>query len=113
MKIDPAEWEAWKTAKGTKDRHSATAVLSNWSKRDYQGAGKWLDTIPDSSIKTDMIGEYAWNIASIAPELAAGYLPQIPEGQSRKNIIDKIAAAFEAKDPAAATAFRAENQPSD
>jgi hypothetical protein len=23
MKIDPAEWEAWKTAKGTKDRHPA------------------------------------------------------------------------------------------
>jgi hypothetical protein len=57
-----------------------------------------------------MIREYALNIASITPDLAAGYLPRIPEGQSRKNIIDKIAEALGAKDPAAATAFRAENQ---
>jgi hypothetical protein len=108
LKIDSPTWENWKAAKGTKDRYPATEVLSNWARQDYQAAAKWLETVPDGPLKVDMSLEYAWNIAGIDPLRAATYLPQLPVGETRTNLVNKIAETLDSKDSAAAAAFRRE-----
>lgn len=102
MKIDRA---VWKSASDPNARHPAIGILSNWSRSDRDAAGEWLGKIPEGEIRTEMICEYAWNIASIDPLKAADYLPDIPEGKARANIVRKIEKALDSRDPAAANVF--------
>ena len=111
LEIDFPTWENRNANKGTEVRHPALRVLSNWVRQDYQAAEKWLENVPGGPLKSAMSMEYASSIAGIDPLHAVHYLPQLPEGKTKTNLIQKIAEALDLKDPDAATAFRAENLP--
>lgn len=111
LKNDSTSWENWATARGKHNRYPVIDVLSNWARQDYQASGKWLEGAPAGPFKAAMSLEYAWTIADVDPALATRYLPQIPVGKDRKNLVKKIAEALDTSDPVAAAAFRAENPP--
>lgn len=90
LKIDPSTWENWIAAKGTKDRYLVTEGLSNWARLDNLAAGKWLENLPDSPLKTEMTLEYVLGIASIALHRATTYLPLLPKGEPKDEIVRRI-----------------------
>lgn len=101
LKIDPEAWKEWNARKGTKGKHPASDIVSNWAQSDYQAAGKWLESVPAGELKLEMSLEYAWRIAGIDPDHAATYLHELPESKAKRNLIKKIAENRKAKDPAA------------
>jgi hypothetical protein len=90
LKIDPSTWDNWIAAKGTKHRYPVTEVLSNWARLDNLAAGKWLENLPDSPIKAEMTLEYVLSIAGNEPDRASSYLPLLPEGESKDEIVRRI-----------------------
>ncbi len=90
LKIDPSTWANWIAAKGTKDRYSVTEILSNWARLDNLAAGKWLENLPDSPTKAEMTLEYVLSIAGNEPDRASTYLPLLPEGESKDEIVRRI-----------------------
>lgn len=101
LKIDPDAWKEWNARKGTKGKHPASDIVSNWAQSDYQAAGKWLESVPAGELKSEMTLDYAWRIAGIDPDHAATYLHELPESKPKRNLIKKIAENRKAKDPTA------------
>ena len=93
MKAGEAEqWIAWVGQKlpTQKGQDSIRDIVSDWSKRDYAAAGKWLTTTPDGPIKNAAVRSYAETISKYEPDAAAQWALTLLPGQDRDDTLKKI-----------------------
>ena len=68
-------------------------IVSRWTERDYQAAGKWLASTPASPTKNTAIRSYAQTVSALDPATATQWAMTLPPGPDRdatlKHIQDK------------------------
>jgi hypothetical protein len=84
-------------------------LVSNWTRNDYQAAGKWLTTAPDGPTKNAAIRSYALTVSRYEPETAAQWALTLPPGKDRNQTIRNIYHNWPEGDSAAKTAFAKEH----
>ena len=82
-------------------------LVRNWTKDDFQAAGKWLATTPAGPTKNTSIRSYAETISPYEPETAAQWALTLPPGQDRDKTLKKIYNNWPKSDDAAKQAAAA------
>lgn len=93
LKIDPAEWSAWNTRKGTHSKHPLVRQIESRALKDAGLPAAWLAKIPPGALRDEATLSYAWMIADRDPERAAGYLGELPDGKGKRNLVKRIGGA--------------------
>lgn len=84
-------------------------LVRNWTRNDYQAAGKWLTTAPDGSTKNTAIRSYALTVSRYEPETAAQWALTLPPGKNRDETLRNIYHNWPGGDSAAKAAFAKEH----
>jgi hypothetical protein len=91
MKIDQGTLIDWAEKSGQSTKHPAVSHLTTWARHsDQTAAAEWLAKQKPSPLKEKMTLEYAWTIAEADPAAAEVYLPEIPDGKGKKNLVKRI-----------------------
>lgn len=111
---DAGRWIEWIGEKlpPDKSRQQITELVRDWVTRDFQAAGTWLATCPESSAKNLSIQSYAETISPYDPESAAQWAKTLPAGKDRNETLRAIYDNWPQNDPAskaAAAAFAKAN----
>jgi hypothetical protein len=80
-------------------------LIQRWTTEDYQAAGKWLATTPESPAKNTAVSSYAQTIANYEPQTAAQWALTLPPGENRDNTLKRIYSYWPKDDPGGAAAF--------
>ncbi len=107
---DIAQWIDWLSSSGLpeKDTQARVYLLADeWTNKDYQAVGNWLNNAPDSPQKHAAIGAYAINTYPHDPENAMKWAQTLP-GPLRSNCLRLIYGMIP-KDSDAAKAFSKEH----
>ncbi|NJR42509.1 MAG: hypothetical protein HC767_07445 [Akkermansiaceae bacterium] len=110
---DTGKWLEWidKTLPpGEESENVIRSIVSNWTREDYQAAGKWLAATPDGPTKNQSIRAYVDAISEYEPESAAEWAMTLPAGKERTQSLQTIYENWPRKDEAsraAAEAFKA------
>jgi hypothetical protein len=89
-----------------KSKIGISEMVQNWTKTDYQAAGKWLAATPDGPTKNISIRSYAETVARYEPETAAQWAMTLPAGKDRDETLKNIYQKWPANDEAAKQAFK-------
>jgi hypothetical protein len=81
-------------------------MVQNWTKSDYQAAGKWLAATPAGPTKNISIRSYAETVAQYEPETAAQWAMTLPPGEDRQETLKNIYQSWPANEEAAKQAFK-------
>jgi hypothetical protein len=84
-------------------------IVGNWTRNDYQAAGKWLATVADGPTKNTAIRSYAETIAQYEPATAAQWALTLPPGKDRDSTLNRIYRNWPESDSAAKEAFKQEH----
>ncbi|MES2922968.1 MAG: hypothetical protein V4819_15540 [Verrucomicrobiota bacterium] len=86
------QWIDWigKTLPPDKAADGIWQNVTEWTKTDYQAAGKWLAATPDGPAKITAIRAYADLVAGIEPETATQWALTLPPGKDRDEILKRI-----------------------
>lgn len=84
-------------------------LVSNWTRNDYQAAGKWLATAPEGPTKIAAIRSYAETVSRYEPETAAQWALTLPPGKNRDETLRNIYHNWPGGDSAAKAAFAKEH----
>lgn len=112
LKEETGAWINWagdhledksKLKRKTKD------MVRQWTSKDYQAVGNWLNETEEGPVKTTAVISYAETLAPYEPETAADWALSLPEGKQRTNLIHQVHRQWKQKDEAAAAAFAAEH----
>jgi len=112
---DTGKWVEWmgKTLPAGKESESGIRnMVGNWTRNDYQAAGRWLSSAPDSPTKNVSIRSYAETVSKYEPETAAQWAMTLPPGKDREQTLRSIYQNWPKSDDAskaAAEAFKAEH----
>jgi hypothetical protein len=106
---ETGQWIEWVAATLPADRAKfpIRAYVNRWTQNDYQAAGEWLATTPDSPFKNSAISQYAETVSHYAPESAAQWAMTLPPGDGRDTALKQIYQNWPKGDPAAAEAAEA------
>jgi|GEM_PF-727045 len=89
---DTSKWIDW-LGKNTPEGKSSSgigSIVTSWTRRDYQAAGKWLATASDGPTKNIAISAYAETISEYEPEIAAQWATMLPSGKERERALKTI-----------------------
>ena len=92
-------WIDWigKTLPPDKATDCVWQNVTEWTKADYQAAGKWLAATPEGPTKITAIRAYAVSVAGIEPETAEQWAMTLPPGKDRDETLKRIHAKAPAK----------------
>jgi hypothetical protein len=71
-------------------RDRAYNLSAGWTEKDYQAAGKWLASAPDSPGKSAAVGAFAAKVHPFEPEIAMQWLETLPQGPDRNKALEVI-----------------------
>ena len=113
-KGESGQWIEWigTTLPADKSRSSIRNIVRNWTRDDFQAAGKWLATAPAGPTKNTSIRSYAETVSHYEPETAAQWALTLPPGQDRDETLQEIYDNWPKNDAAAkqaASAFAKEH----
>ncbi len=91
---DPNQWINWigKNLPADKSTAPIQSIVRNWTKTDYQAAGKWLTNAPAGPTKNAAIRAYAETVAKADPEVAMQWALTLPPGPEREETLQRIKA---------------------
>lgn len=107
---ETGQWLDWLANSEVTDevsRERAFELASRWTEQDYQAAGKWLNTAPDSPEKSAFASAYTIKSYPYDPEGAMQWIQTLPQGPDRVKTLEIIYQAMP-KDSDAAKAFASE-----
>ena len=84
-------------------------LIEKWTRTNYQAAGKWLVSAPESPARNTAIRAYAETVAICEPQTAAQWATTLPPGKDRDDTLKHIYHAWPEKDEAAKGAFAKEH----
>ncbi len=90
---ETARWLEWLGASGLPEevvRDRAYNLSAEWTEKDYQAAGKWLASAPDSPGKSAAVGAFAAKVHPFEPEIAMQWLETLPRGPDRNKALQAI-----------------------
>ncbi|MCX6873245.1 MAG: hypothetical protein NTW21_05470 [Verrucomicrobia bacterium] len=104
---ETAQWLDWLARTEIPDEVSkerAFELATQWTEKDYQAVGKWLNSSPDSPEKTAVACAYAAKAYPYDPEGAMQWIQTLPQGTDRSKALETIYQGMP-KDSDAAKAF--------
>jgi hypothetical protein len=104
---ETGQWLDWLATTEMPDevsRERAFELAARWTEKDYQAAGKWLISAPDSPEKSAVAGAYAAKTYPYAAENAMKWIETLPQGPDRTRALQTIYQEMP-KDGDAAEAF--------
>lgn len=104
---ETGQWLDWLAESDVPDeiaKERAFDLATRWTENDYQAAGKWLNSAPDSPEKSAVASAYAAKIYPYAQETAMLWLQTLPQGPDRTKALQAIYRGMP-KDSDAARAF--------
>lgn len=90
---ETAQWLDWLAKSEVPDEISkerAFELAAQWTEKDYQAVGQWLNSSPDSPEKTAVAGAYAAKAYPYHPENAMKWIQTIPQGPDRSKALETI-----------------------
>lgn len=84
-------------------------LVGDWTQTDYMAAGGWLESQPDSDVKTSAVRSHALTLARHQPEAAARWAATMPEGDARSTTMKMVLDRWRTTDAAAADAFASQH----
>ena len=108
-KGESGQWIEWigTTLPADKSRSSIRNIVRNWTRDDFQAAGKWLATATAGPTKNTSIRSYAETVSEYEPETAAQWALTLPPGQDRDETLQEIYDNWPKNDDAAKQAAAA------
>jgi hypothetical protein len=108
---DSGKWIDWigKNLPPEKAAERIEGLVGNWTRNDYQAAGKWLATAADGPAKNAAVRSYAVTVSSYEPATAAQWAMTLPAGKPREATLKRIYQNWPADDSAAKEAFAKEH----
>ena len=105
---DSGRWIEWIGEKLPPDKAAENIgnLVSNWTRNDYQAAGKWLGTAPDGPAKNAAVRSYAETVSRYEPETAAEWAMTLPPGKDRDETLRNIYHNLPEEAPAARETFK-------
>ncbi|MGL4399060.1 MAG: hypothetical protein ACRCXD_04270 [Luteolibacter sp.] len=104
---DNGKWIEWfqRNLSAEKARSHIETHMERWTEEDYQGAGKWLITAPDSPLKSTAVHAYAVTVAEADPQSATQWALTLPPGRDRVHTLRRIHDNWSKDDPSGKEAF--------
>jgi hypothetical protein len=90
---ETARWLEWLGTSGLPEevvRDRAYNLSAGWTERDYQAAGKWLASAPESPGKSAAVGAFAAKVHPFEPGIAMQWLETLPHGPDRNKALEAI-----------------------
>ena len=84
-------------------------MISRWTDRDYEAAGKWLASAPEGPAKIASIRGYGWHTFKHDPETAMQWIMTLPPGRDRDETLKNIYLNWSKNDPSGKEAFKIEH----
>ncbi len=108
---ETGQWIEWMGGKLPPEKVNANIrnLVTNWTRNDYQAAGKWLATAPDGPAKVSSVRAYAETVSTYEPVTAAQWAMTLPPGKDREDTLKRIHNNWPENDPAAKEAFAKEH----
>lgn len=108
---EQGQWIEWIGEKlpAKESARNIKSLVSEWTRTDYQAAGKWLSATADGLTKHTAIRSYAETIASYEPATAAQWAMTLPPGKQRDETLGNIYENWPPNDTAAKEAFKQEH----
>ena len=105
---ETGKWIEWIDTKlpVEKSKDNIRQMILEWTKNDYQAAGKWLAATPGSPSKNISIRYYAETVAKHEPASAAQWAMTLPPGEDRDKTLKNIYQNWPENDDAAKQAFK-------
>lgn len=106
-----AEWIEWMGAALPPNLCTSPIMdmISRWTDRDYESAGKWLATAPEGPAKIAAMRGYAWHTFKHDPETAMQWIMTLPPGRDRDETLKTIHMNWSKDDLAGKEAFAKEH----
>lgn len=106
-----AEWIEWmsETLPPGLGTSPIMDMISRWTDRDYESAGKWLASAPEGPAKVAAIRGYAWHTFKHDPETAMKWIYTLPPGRDRDETLKTIHMNWSKDDPTGKEAFKMEH----
>lgn len=79
---DPSAAAAWAAAAGNNAK-DLRYVAAGWVKKDLEGAGEWMDSLPDGDGKDQVVDQAVWEIYRTQPKAAADWVGRISDEAKR------------------------------
>ena len=100
-------WIEWLSTHLPPDRLAEPVkdLVGDWTQQDYQAAGQWLATVPESPAKHPAILAYAAAVAEYEPQVAGQWAMTLPPGPVRAETLKVIYQNWPSSDPVGAAAF--------
>jgi hypothetical protein len=105
---DNGRWIEWFGEKLPPDKAAENIgnLVSDWTRNDYQAAGKWLGTAPEGPARNAAVRSYAETVSEYEPETAAQWAMTLPPGKERDQTLENIYRDLPKEDPAARETFK-------
>jgi hypothetical protein len=105
------KWIEWIGEKlpAKKAAENINNLVRNWTRNDYQAAGKWLSTAAAGPAKNSAIRSYAETVAEYEPATATQWALTLPAGKDRDNTLEHIYENWPKNDATAKEAFKLEH----
>ena len=89
---DNGRWIEWIGEKLPPDKAAENIgnLVNNWTRNDYQAAGKWLGTAAEGPAKNAAVRSYAETVSEYEPETAAQWAMTLPPGKDRDETLKHI-----------------------
>lgn len=102
------KWVEWigENLPPDKAANDISNLVRNWTRKDYQAAGKWLNTAAEGPTKNAAVSAYAETVSEYEPATAAQWAMTLPPGQDRDLTLWKIYQNWPKDDTAAKEAFK-------
>ncbi len=84
-------------------------LVGDWTQTDYKAAGDWLESQPDSAVKTSAVRSHALTLARHQPDAAARWAMTMPTGEDRTSTLKMVVDRWRTIDAAAADAFASQH----
>ncbi|MES2997062.1 MAG: hypothetical protein V4733_09665 [Verrucomicrobiota bacterium] len=106
-KDETGEWIEWlgKNADSTASAGAVTDLMGEWTRQDYQAAGRWLAKAPAGPAKEQAVGAYAEAVAEYDPQVAVQWAMTLPQGERRTRALANIHANWPDNDKTGAAEF--------
>ena len=109
---NPGEWLIWVDTQEnlTNNERTSRQIFQAWIQDNFVAAGEWLQSKEDGPSKQNAVKTYAETIAPHEPAAAVDWALTLPEGSTRKKLLQKIHRSLKEKDPSAAATLAKEQQ---
>ncbi|MCB1131593.1 MAG: hypothetical protein KDN05_10720, partial [Verrucomicrobiae bacterium] len=90
---DTGRWIEWLGGSGLPEEGANQRIhrlAAEWTREDYQAAGQWLATAPDSTAKQTAVQAYAQTVFPYEPDIAVQWANTLPAGKTRQQTFEAI-----------------------